>query len=95
MAGDPQEEGASAALQAATGMATAATESVILTVGGGPDVLACQATAQQCGVRAAVLDLSTPVTISVIGKVLVTGVPATDVTTLDAGPRPVSSRREV
>ncbi|MFD7846876.1 hypothetical protein ACFV4K_28585 [Nocardia sp. NPDC059764] len=74
-----------AAVQAATGMATAATESVILNVGGGPDVLACQATAQQCGVRAWVFDLSTPVTISVNGKVLVTSAPSTDATTPGRG----------
>ncbi|MGW2665098.1 hypothetical protein ACWCW7_29440 [Nocardia tengchongensis] len=64
-----------AAIPLSAGVAAAATGPINVWVGGGPDLLACQATAQTCGLTAYVFDMSTPVTISVDGKTLATGAP--------------------
>ncbi|GAB2533696.1 hypothetical protein [Nocardia heshunensis] len=54
-------------------------------VGGGPDLLACEATAQACDLTAYVYDMSTPVTLSVDGKALATGAPVASSGTIEPG----------
>ncbi|WP_067688384.1 hypothetical protein [Nocardia jejuensis] len=64
-----------AAMSLSTGTATAAAGPISVWVGGGPDLLACRATAQTCNLTAYVFDMSAPVTISVDGQALATGMP--------------------
>ncbi|MTE17529.1 hypothetical protein [Nocardia aurantiaca] len=74
-----------AAIPLSTGTATAASGTANIWVGGGPDLLACQATAQTCALTAYVYDMSTAVTISVDGKALITGLPVASSGTVEPG----------
>ncbi|MEV0466281.1 hypothetical protein AB0I30_33565 [Nocardia tengchongensis] len=76
---------AAAAVQLSAGTATAATGSVSLWVGGGPDLLSCKATAQKCQVIAYVYDMSTPITITANGKTVISGLPVASQGTVEPG----------
>ncbi|MFE3023667.1 hypothetical protein [Nocardia tengchongensis] len=66
---------AAAAAGLSIGTATAATGPVSIWIGPGPDLLSCKATTQKCAVTAYTSDMSTPVTITVNGKTIASGVP--------------------
>ncbi|MGW4248915.1 hypothetical protein [Nocardia sp. NPDC004722] len=82
---------AAVAIPFSTGTATADSGTdngpgkVNIWVGGGPDILACEATAQTCNLTAYVYDMSTPVTLRVDGKALATGVPVASSGTAEPG----------
>ncbi|MGW4534692.1 hypothetical protein ACWEOI_27465 [Nocardia sp. NPDC004340] len=76
---------AAAAVQLSTGTATAATGHVSLWVGGGTDLLACRATAQQCQVIGYAYDMTTPITLSVNGKTIASALPTPTSGTIEPG----------
>ncbi|MGV9408780.1 hypothetical protein ACWDOP_02605 [Nocardia sp. NPDC003693] len=74
-----------AAVALSTGTAAAAPGPVGIWVGGGPDLLACEATGQTCQLTAYVRDMAAPVTISVNGQALISEMPVPSPGTSSAG----------
>ncbi|MFD7847817.1 hypothetical protein ACFV4K_33435 [Nocardia sp. NPDC059764] len=67
---------AAAAVQLSTGSATAATGTIPIMFGVGSDLLGCQATTVRCEISVEVDDVTTPVSIVINGKTMVTALPA-------------------
>ncbi|MEU1430901.1 hypothetical protein ABZ412_27900 [Nocardia sp. NPDC005746] len=67
---------AAAAVQLSAGSATAAADTIPIWFGAGADPLACQATTLKCEIDVEVNDVTTPVSIVINGKTMVTALPA-------------------